>query len=160
MADSSKEITHKPSAQPRRRCEIQSQHRRPPLERWVLSLGLPKHCHEVHRSYSASTTIAILILHRRTLHRTVRAKDTALPSLRSQQCLTFRAFVKKLACVCRHRFTFGEAANGTHKHGLKNDLPIPNSLVDRGRTPVSAVVEGQEKLVVSNMLPGFVVLLN
>jgi len=68
------------------------------------------------------TTAAIFILHRGTLHRTVRTKDAAVTGLRAQQCLAVRAFVEKLACVGRHRFSFCEAANGTHQNGFEKNF--------------------------------------
>jgi hypothetical protein len=70
----------------------------------------------------SSATAAILILPRWTLHRTVRAKDTTIARLGTQQRLTVRAFVEKLARVGWHRFGFSEAANGTHQHGLKKSF--------------------------------------
>ena len=65
-------------------------------------------------------TVAIFILHRRTFCRTVRAKNAAIARLRAR--LAVRAFVEKLACLGRHRFTFSEAANGAHQHGLKENF--------------------------------------
>src|SRR5215471_17638814 len=71
------------------------------------------------------TTDAIVILHRRTFYRAVRTKDTAVARLRAQQGLAVRTFVEKLARVGRHRFSFREAANGTHPTGhilhIEND---------------------------------------
>src|SRR6516165_10698906 len=82
----------------------------------------------------SSTTGAIVILHRRTFYRTVRTKDTAVARLRAQQGLAARTFVEKLARVGRHRFSFREAANGTHQHGFKKDFAhTPDSLADRRR---------------------------
>src|SRR6516162_1789868 len=75
------------------------------------------------------TTDAIVILHRRTFYRAVRTKDTAVARLRAQQGLAVRTFVEKLARVGRHRFSFHEAANGTHQHGFKKDFAhTPDSL--------------------------------
>jgi hypothetical protein len=65
---------------------------------------------------------AILALHWGTLHQTVGTKDAAIAWLRSQQRFAVRAFVEKLACVGRHRFSLGEAANRAHKHRFKKNF--------------------------------------
>ncbi len=70
----------------------------------------------------SGTTGAIFALHRRTFYRTVRTKHTAVASLGAQQRLAMRAFVEKLACVGRHRFSLREAANRAHKHGFKKNF--------------------------------------
>src|SRR6516225_11960773 len=79
------------------------------------------------------TTDAIVILHRRTLYRAVRTKDTTVARLRAQQGLAVRTFVEKLARVGRHRFSFREAANGTHQHGFKKDFAHKHDSVADGR---------------------------
>jgi hypothetical protein len=76
----------------------------------------------LRRAGRGATTAAIFFLHRGTLHRTVRTKDTAVTGLRAQQCLAVRAFVEKLACVGRHRFSFCKAANGIHQNGFEKNF--------------------------------------
>ena len=71
---------------------------------------------------SSTTADAIFILHRRTFYRTVRTKDTAVAWLRAQQRLAVRAFVEKLACVGRHRFSLSETANRANQHGFKKNF--------------------------------------
>jgi hypothetical protein len=68
------------------------------------------------RSRSTARQVAVFALHRRTLRRTVGTKDAAVASLGAQQRLTASTLVEKLAGLGRHRFPFGEAANGAHQH--------------------------------------------
>src|SRR5208283_1720428 len=70
-------------------------------------------------SYS---TGAILALHWRTLHRTIRTKDATIAGFGAEQRLTANAFVEELAGLSWHRFAFGEAANRTYQHGFQNKL--------------------------------------
>ena len=64
----------------------------------------------------ALKTGTVLVLHRGTLHRTVRTKDAAVAWLWAQHSLAAIAFVKKPAGVGRHLFALGEAANRAHQH--------------------------------------------
>jgi hypothetical protein len=72
-------------------------------------------------SFSRATD-GILALHRWTFHRTVGAKDAAIARLRTQQRLTVKAFVEKLACVGRHCFALRETASWAHEHRFKKNF--------------------------------------
>ena len=60
-------------------------------------------------------------LNRRTLHRTIGAKYTAVARLRAQHRLTLAALIVKPAGIRGHHFPPGSAALWAGQHGLNNN---------------------------------------
>jgi len=64
---------------------------------------------------------SVLLLDRRALHRTERAKHAAVPRIGAQQRLAIETLVEELAGVRGHGFQLGEAVMRASQNGFKND---------------------------------------
>jgi hypothetical protein len=124
---------------------------------------LPRGCPYVSRrggraQLRPAAIVALAFLDRRTWHRPVGAKHTAIALLRLEQRLASGAFVEVLARVGRHGLDLGGTALRTSQRRLENDVHIGGSIqkvsTSNPTARTRAILLPQSNIGLAHAVPG------